>query len=99
MKLEITADNFELTEALKAFVVSKFTKIERHISRLSHVNGVHVVLSLGKNLQKAEIFLHLPKADVCASSEKPSMYNSIVDVIKKIDRQMLKHKQKMNNHG
>lgn len=95
MQIDLTGHHVEVTHALRNYVETKFHKLERHFD---HINHVHVILNVEKSQQIAEATLHLPGADVFASSEHKDMYAAIDILIDKIDRQVLKHKAKLKRH-
>lgn len=96
MQLNITGHHIEITDALRDYVQSKIQKIER---RFSNITNVHVVLTYEKqSQQKAEAHVNLAKGDINAHAEADDMYAAIDLLIDKLDRQVIKHKEKMNNH-
>lgn len=98
MQLNISGHHVELTESLKDYVSSKLEKLERHFD---HISNVQVTLSVEKQRQKAEATLHISGADIHATAEQPDMYAAIDMLIDKLDRQILKHKEKQvdRSHG
>jgi putative sigma-54 modulation protein len=48
--------------------------------------------------QKAEATLHLSGTEVFATSEHTDMYSAIDALIDKLDRQVIKHKEKVKRH-
>ena len=48
--------------------------------------------------QKAEATVHLSGAEVFASSENTDMYAAIDSMVDKLDRQVIKHKEKLKKH-
>ncbi len=95
MQISLTGHHVDITEPLKNYVNSKFDKLEKHFD---NVTNVHVILSVEKLRQKAEATLHVNGADVFADSVQEDMYAAIDTLIDKIDRQILKLKQKKNNY-
>jgi putative sigma-54 modulation protein len=95
MQINISGHHIELTESLTDFVNSKFERLERHFD---HVTKVHVVLEVEKNRQKAEATLHVSGADIHAESTNDDMYAAIDALTDKLDRQILKYKEKKTNH-
>ena len=65
MNLNITGHHIEVTPALRDYVSGKVDKVIRHFD---HVTSVHVILSVEKLVQKAEITLHLKGKDIYADS-------------------------------
>jgi putative sigma-54 modulation protein len=95
MQINITGHHLEITDSLREYVDSKFTKLERHYD---HINNVHVILNVEKLNQKAEATLHLSGAEVFANAEHLDMYAAIDALIDKLDRQVIKHKEKIKRH-
>ncbi|NTS75889.1 ribosome hibernation promoting factor [Catenovulum sp. SM1970] len=95
MQINLTGRHVEVTESLKEYVDSKFAKLERHFD---HINNVYVILSVEKLVQKAEATLHLNGGEIFATQEHENMYASIDGLIDKLDRQVIKHKEKLKSH-
>ena len=51
-----------------------------------------------KHLHKAEANLHVAGGDLFASSESDDMYAAIDSLADKLDRQVIKHKEKHRGH-
>jgi putative sigma-54 modulation protein len=95
MQINLTARHLDITDALRSYVQNKFERLERHFD---HMTSVHVILSVEKLRQKAEASFHISGHDVYAESEHEDMYAAIDGLVDKLDRQVLKHKEKMKNH-
>ena len=96
MNLNITGHHVEVTPALHDYVTGKVDKVIRHFD---HVTSVHVVLSVEKLKQKAEITLHVKGKDIYADAENTDLYAAIDALADKLDRQVLKHKEKVSDHA
>jgi putative sigma-54 modulation protein len=96
MNLNITGHHIEVTPALREYVTGKVDKVIRHFDQ---VTSVHVILSVEKLVQKAEITLHVKGKDIYADSSDADLYASIDKLIDKLDRQVMKYKGKHNDHG
>ena len=92
MQINLTGRHVEVTEALKDYVNSKFAKLERHFD---HINNVHVILDVEKLVQKAEAKLNVNGGELFAESSHQDMYAAIDGLIDKLDRQVIKHKEKI----
>lgn len=95
MQINISGHHVEITDSLREYVISKFTKLERHFDQ---INNVNVVLNVEKLQQKAEAKVSLKGTDVFAMSENADMYAAIDSLIDKLDRQVIKHKEKLTKH-
>ncbi|HIJ21423.1 MAG: ribosome-associated translation inhibitor RaiA [Gammaproteobacteria bacterium] len=94
MQLNITGHHVEVTPSLNEYVTGKVSKLERHFD---NVTNVHVVLGVEKLRQKAEATLHVSGADLFAECTNEDMYAAIDGLIDKLDRQVIKHKEKQNS--
>ena len=92
MQINLTGHHVEITDSLRNYVDTKFSKLERHFD---HISNVHVILNVEKLNQKAEATVHLSGAEVFASSENTDMYAAIDSMVDKLDRQVIKHKEKL----
>jgi putative sigma-54 modulation protein len=95
MQLNLTGHHVEITDPLRSYVNEKMDKLERHFD---HVTNVHVVLSVEKLRQKAEADVHVSGAELFAEATSEDMYAAIDSLIDKLDRQIIKHKEKLNAH-
>ncbi|MBT0585445.1 ribosome hibernation promoting factor [Alteromonas oceanisediminis] len=95
MQINLTGHHVDITDSLRDYVDTKFTKLERHFD---HISNVHVILNVEKLNQKAEATVHLSGAEVFASSENTDMYAAIDSMIDKLDRQVIRHKEKLKKH-
>lgn len=95
MQINLSGHHIEITDSLRNYVDTKFSKLERHFD---HISNVHVILNVEKLSQKAEATVFLSGAEVFASSENQDMYAAIDSMVDKLDRQVLKHKEKLKKH-
>jgi putative sigma-54 modulation protein len=92
MQLSITGHHLDVSEALRDYVTEKLQKLERHYD---HITTAHVVLSVEKLQQRAEATIHISGAEVFAESDCDDMYAAIDKLTDRLDRQILKHKEKL----
>ena len=91
MQLTVSGHHIDITDALRQHVSDKFQKLQRHID---HITNIEVTLTVEKQIHKAEANLHISGADLFASSESNDMYSGIDNLADKLDRQIIKHKEK-----
>ncbi len=96
MNLTVTGHHIEVTPAIRDYVKSKLDRITRHFDQVIDVN---VILSVEKLMQKAEANIHVSGRDIFAESQDADMYAAIDLLADKLDRQVLKHKEKNGGHG
>ena len=95
MQLNVTGRHVDITPPLKDYVSDKFSRLERHFD---HVTNVHVKLSVEKLRQMAEATLHVSGGNIFADAEAEDMYAAIDALTDKLDRQIVKHKEKLKDH-
>ncbi len=91
MQLTVSGHHIDITDALRQHVSDKFQKLQRHID---HITNIEVTLTVEKEIHKAEANLHISGANIFASSESNDMYSGIDNLADKLDRQIIKHKEK-----
>ena len=92
MHINITGHHLDLTQAIKDYCHEKFEKLERHAS---DIESAHLILTVEKSEQRAEARLHFLGRDVFADTKSADLYAAIDDLIDKLDRQLLKQKEKV----
>lgn len=95
MQINLTGHHIDITPALRSFVHEKFERLERHFD---HITNIHVILTVEKGRQKAEATIHVNKGTLFAETEHEDMYAAIDLLLDKLDRQVIKHKEKLSNH-
>ncbi|MBC7697429.1 MAG: ribosome-associated translation inhibitor RaiA [Bacteroidia bacterium] len=95
MNLQLTGLHLEITPAMRDYVTSKLARISSHFD---HVIDVKVTMSVEKLAQKVEATLHVPGNDLHAACEDNNMYSAIDMLTDKLDRQVVKHKEKNADH-
>ena len=95
MNLQISGHHLEITPALRDYVTGKLERVTRHFD---HVIDVSAILSVEKLKQKAEVTVHLSGKDVHVESVEEDLYAAIDVLADKLDRQIQKHKQKLQDH-
>jgi putative sigma-54 modulation protein len=95
MQINITGHRLDVTPALRAFTEEKFDRLERHFDQITAIN---VVFDVEKLRQIAEATVIVAKAELHASSESEDMYAAIDMLVDKLNRQLIKHKEKLQDH-
>jgi len=95
MEINFTGHHVDVTPALKAFTEEKLDKLERHFD---WIKSIHVTFNVEKLRQIVDATVHIARGDVHASSESDNMYTSIDELVGKLDRQLIKHKEKISDH-
>ena len=95
MQLTISGHHVDVTPAIRQHVEGKLEPIQRHDDQITRIE---VTLIVERHLHKAEANLHVAGADLFASSESDDMYKAIDSLADKLDRQVIKHKEKHRGH-
>ena len=95
MHLNVSGHHLEITPAIRSYVTEKFSRIRRHFD---HVIEVSVILSVNKLDQKIEANVHLPGREIHCRCVDADMYAAIDVLADKLDRQILRHKEKLADH-
>ena len=91
MNLYLTGHHVEITPAIRDYVATKLQRITHHFDQVIDVN---VILSVEKLQQRIEANVHVRGRDIFCESEDADMYAAIDSLVDKLDRTILKHKQK-----
>lgn len=91
MNLNISGHHLEITPAIREYVASKFDRVVRHHEG---VIGASVIMSVDKLNHKVEANVHLSGKDIHVEVIEPDMYAAVDVLVDKLDRQILKHKEK-----
>ena len=97
MQLHITGHHVDLTDGLKDKVKVSMEKLEKHFDHITHI---YVTLNVEKKSHKAEAKLALTNSSdyIFAEAIEDDMYRSIDSLYHKLDRQVIKHKEKIQDH-
>jgi putative sigma-54 modulation protein len=95
MQLNLTGHHVEITEPMRDYVQSKLGRIERHFD---HVTVVHCILTVDKLRHQAEATVNVAGGQLFAEAVEENMYAAIDSMVDKLDRQIIKHKEKNNGH-
>ncbi|MGZ9586247.1 ribosome hibernation-promoting factor, HPF/YfiA family [Paenibacillus marinisediminis] len=95
MKYSIRGQQIEVTEALRDYVEKKIGRLERYFETPPS-SDVNVTLSVTRDLHSVEVTIPMPGLILRAEDRSNDMYASIDLVVEKLERQIRKHKTKVN---
>jgi len=95
MNLHLTGHHLEITPAIRDYVSSKLARITRHFD---HVIDVNVILIVEKLRHKIEASVHVRGKDIFCENEDTDMYVAVNGLADKLDRAIIKHKEKSIGH-
>jgi len=96
MNLEITFRHMDSSEPLKKYIQEKMSGFSKF---LHEPIDVHVVLEVQKKIhQLAEVTIRSKNYRFHCVEESENMYAAVDLVVDKIQRQLVKHKEKVKEH-
>lgn len=95
MQVSLTGHHVDVTDSMRDYVNEKIQRLERHFDQAL---DIHVVFTVEKQRHKAEATMHVSGGNLFADDESDDMYAAIDGMIDKLDRQGLKHKEKLKRH-
>lgn len=100
MNVTISGHHLEVTPSLREYVFTKLERITRHFDQ---VVDITVLLSVEKQKekdrrQKAEVNLHVKGKDIFVETSHEDLYAAIDQLMDKLDRQVCRHKARVQNH-
>ena len=95
MQIETHGHQLEVTPALREYVDTRFERLARHFE---HPCQIRVQLGLEKPKHKAEATVSLSGRTLHADALGTDMYAAIDLLTDKLDRLLLKHKEKLTSH-
>ncbi|UHA75722.1 ribosome hibernation-promoting factor, HPF/YfiA family [Paenibacillus sp. 481] len=95
MNFKVRGQHIEVTDALLDYVEKKLSRLERYFET-PLTSDVNVTLSVIRDLHIVEVTIPLPNLMLRAEDRSKDMYSSIDSVLDKLERQIRKHKTKVN---
>ncbi|MGP4078921.1 ribosome hibernation-promoting factor, HPF/YfiA family [Pseudalkalibacillus sp. R45] len=95
MNFNIRGDNIEVTPALRNYSEKKVSKLERYFDGTPN-SDVYINLKVFNNEQLVEVTIPMPGLLLRAEESHDDMYAAIDLVVEKLERQIRKHKTKVN---
>ncbi|WP_062354179.1 ribosome hibernation-promoting factor, HPF/YfiA family [Bacillus kwashiorkori] len=96
MRFNVRGENIEVTPALREYAEKKIAKLERYFTESPNAN-VHVNLKVYQDKKtKVEVTIPLPNLVLRAEEVNTDMYAGIDLITDKLERQIRKHKTKIN---
>ncbi|HEX7985019.1 SSU ribosomal protein S30P [Duganella sp. CF517] len=101
MNLTISGHHLEVTAAIREYVQNKLERVTRHFDQVIDIAVILTVDNLKEKSkrQKAEINLRMSGKTVYVESLSQDLYAAIDTLVDKLDRQVMKYKSKVQQHG
>ena len=95
MNLVISGRHMAVTPSIRSYLESKLSRIRRHFD---HVIEVNVTLAADHLAKEVEVSCHVAGKEIFVESGDPDLYAAIDAVADKLDRQIIKHKDRLHAH-
>lgn len=95
MQLSVKGRNLEVTDALRSYAEEKLRRLTKYFENIVTAN---LVLSLEKHRQIAEVTLRVRDLTIRAEESTEDLYSSIDLVVEKLERQILRYKERIAGH-
>lgn len=100
MNLTISGHHLDVTPALREYVLTKLERVTRHFDQVVDISVLLTVEKLKEKerRQKAEVTLRVKGKDIFVEQSHEDLYAAIDQLMDKLDRQVCKHKDKLQDH-
>jgi putative sigma-54 modulation protein len=100
MNLTISGHHLDVTPALREYVLAKLDRVTRHFDQVVDISVLLTVEKLKEKerRQKAEVTLHAKGKDIFVEQSHEDLYAAIDQLMDKLDRQVVKHKDRLQDH-
>ena len=95
MNLTISGRHMAVTPAIRGYIESKLSRIRRHFD---HVIDVSVILTAYHLAREVEVSCHVAGKEIFVEGGDPDLYAAIDAVADKLDRQIVKYKDRLHAH-
>lgn len=92
MKLIIKGKHIDVTDSVESYIRKKMKKLDKYFDQIMDTTAT---VSTEKNRQIFEVTMQAKKAIIKAEEESDSIYTSIDRVVEKLERQIIKYKEKL----
>ena len=95
MNFHYSSHNISLTDSLKDHLEDRLIKLQKHFDRIV---DIHVDVKIEKKNHIAEATIHINGGTLFAKADSHDMYETFNNLTRKLDQQILKHKEKLTDH-
>lgn len=93
--IHVTGRDVLVTDAMKDYAIEKLSKVERFTSRII---DVHVTMDIQKLDHRVDIVLKVDHIKIKGSASSTDMYASLDRAVEKIEKQLRRYKDRINEH-
>lgn len=96
MHVEFRGDHIGLNDRLRDYTIKKLHRLEKHFN---HITNTHIYLRENRGIHHAEATVHASASEeIFAQASGPSYEIAVNELIHRLDRQVVKHKERLKNH-
>ena len=96
MHLEFSGQHVSISPRLKDFTAKKLHRLEKHFG---HITDVHVFYRVHGQVHHVEATVHASPSDKLFAESSAATYETAVnELAQKLDRQVIRHKEKLKRH-
>lgn len=95
--LKITGNKIDITDPIRTLIERKFKRIEKHFNHGFTKSDIVLSVENLNNIAKANV--HANGNEINAHGEAENMYKAIDIMLNKLNRQIIKLKEKMTGHN
>lgn len=99
LRYQVRGENLEITQAIREYVESKVSKLEKYFANSIEANVYANAKVYKNNKKKIEITVPLKGVTLRAEEVNEDLYAAVDLVVDKLERQMRKHKTRINRKG
>ena len=99
LRYQVRGENLEITQAIREYVENKVSKLEKYFADSLEANVYANAKVYKNNKKKIEITVPLKGVTLRAEETNEDLYAAVDLVVDKLERQMRKHKTKINRKG
>lgn len=94
-EVKITGRHLMVTEAMKQHALDKISKLERITKRLL---DIHIIMDIQKMEHRVDIIVRFNHIKIKVQAHSSDMYNSIDKAVEKLQAQIRRYKEKLQQH-
>lgn len=95
-RFEIHGDNITVTDAIRNYIEEKLSKLERYFTNVPEANAHVKIKTYQDGKSKVEVTIPLKDVTLRAEERHNDLYAAVNLIVEKLERQIRKHKTKVN---
>lgn len=99
VQINVSGNHLDVTSALKEHAEKQLSKLNKKFDHIIKIDAVLSIDSGNQHKAEANVSLAGSKEYFFADAKSDDMYNSINLLTKKLETQVVKHKEKLKDHG